>query len=49
MLSCANIGVVLFGDGFLGNALDFLNPLSDIQDMFDLVAELYNGECECGE
>ena len=46
---CANIGVVLFGDGFLGNALDFLNPLSDIQDMFDLADELYNGECECGE
>jgi hypothetical protein len=28
-----------FGDGFWGNAVDFFNPLSDIQDVFDLVEE----------
>jgi RHS repeat-associated protein len=35
----ANIGVMAFGDGFWGNAVDFFNPLSDIQDVFDLVEE----------
>lgn len=44
---CANIGVTMLGDGFLGNAVDFFNPLSDIQDIFDIVEELsdwQNGE-----
>ena len=32
----AAIGVSLIGDNLLGNAADFFNPLSDIQDLIDL-------------
>ena len=36
----ANLGVMVFGDGFLGNAVDFFNPLSDVQDIVDIVEEI---------
>ncbi len=32
----ANLGTKLFGVGFLAEAVDFFNPLSDIQDIIDL-------------
>ena len=42
----ANIGVMAFGDGFWGNAVDFFKPLSDIQDVFDLVEEFMEDKVE---
>jgi hypothetical protein len=32
----ANIGKKLFGTGFLGQLIDFVNPISDIEDMINL-------------
>jgi hypothetical protein len=46
---CANLGIQLFGDGFFGQTVDFFNPLSDIQELCDLVEEISEDigeECE---
>ena len=40
----ATIGVSLFGDNVLGQTYDFFNPLSDIQDVLDLVGGVDDGE-----
>ena len=33
----ANLGVAILGDNFFGQACDFFNPLSDLQDVINLV------------
>ncbi len=33
----ANLGIVIFGNNFIGHAANFFNPLSDLQDIVDLV------------
>jgi hypothetical protein len=33
----ANLGVTLFGNNLFGQACDFFNPLTDIQDLIDLI------------
>jgi RHS repeat-associated protein len=38
------LGVMIFGDNFVGNGVDFFNPLSDLQDVLDLLRELSRQE-----
>lgn len=35
----ATLGVAIFGNNLLGEACDFFNPLSDVQDVLDLMQE----------
>ena len=39
----ANLGIVLLGDNFLGNTADFFNPISDVQEGFDISEDILNG------
>lgn len=41
----AHLGVFLFGDNLLGDLFDFFNPLSDAQDIVDILSDLF-GEDE---
>jgi len=35
----AALGITLFGDNVFGKAVNFFNPLSDVQDMIDVVTD----------
>lgn len=39
----ANLGVCTFGDNPIGNLIDFLNPLSDLNDLAELGVDLLGG------
>ena len=39
------LGVGIFGDNLLGNAVDLFNPLSDLQDIIDVINELLPAPC----
>jgi RHS repeat-associated protein len=38
--SLAMVGVCVFGDNFLGNLIDFFNPVADMVDAYDLLHEI---------